>query len=128
MNLIQKDSHKDETMSLIMKYLNGNKIDFLFIDGDHTYEGVKQDFEMYSPLLNKNGIIAFHDSVSNVDKHGVPRFLKQINSFNNKVLAYDILGHGKTPLTKSDINFDDFSSQLLNLINELFHTFVPCRY
>ena len=43
----------------------------------------------------------------------------QINSFNNTVLAYDILGHGKTPLTKSDINFDDFSSQLLNLINEL---------
>ena len=38
----------------------------------------------------------------------------QINSFNNTVLAYDILGHGKTPLTKSDINFDDFSSQLLN--------------
>ena len=43
----------------------------------------------------------------------------QINSFNNTVLAYDILGHGKTPLIKSDINFDDFSSQLLNLINEL---------
>ena len=43
----------------------------------------------------------------------------QINSFNNTVLAYDILGHGKTPLTKSDINFDDFSSQLLSLINEL---------
>ena len=43
----------------------------------------------------------------------------QINSFNNTVLAYDILGHGKTPLTKSVINFDDFSSQLLNLINEL---------
>ena len=43
----------------------------------------------------------------------------QINSFNNTVLAYDILGHGNTPLAKSQISFDDFSSQLLNLIDEL---------
>ena len=43
----------------------------------------------------------------------------QINSFNNTVLTYDILGHGKTPLTKSQISFNDFSLQLLNLIDEL---------
>ena len=43
----------------------------------------------------------------------------QINSFNNTVLVYDILGHGKTPLIKSQISFDDFSAQLLNLIDEL---------
>jgi len=43
----------------------------------------------------------------------------QMNSFNNTVLAYDILGHGNTPLKKSQISFDDFSLQLLNLIDEL---------
>jgi len=43
----------------------------------------------------------------------------QINSFDNTVLAYDILGHGNTPLIKSQISFNDFSSQLLNLIDEL---------
>ena len=43
----------------------------------------------------------------------------QINSFNNTIIAYDILGHGNTPLTKSQISFDDFSLQLLNLIDEL---------
>ena len=43
----------------------------------------------------------------------------QINSFNNTVLVYDILGHGNTPLTKSQISFDDFSQQLLSLIDEL---------
>ena len=43
----------------------------------------------------------------------------QINSFSNTVLAYDIFGHGNTPLTKSQISFDDFSLQLLNLIEEL---------
>ena len=43
----------------------------------------------------------------------------QINSFNNTVLVYDILGHGNTPLIKSQISFDDFSLQLLSLIDEL---------
>ena len=43
----------------------------------------------------------------------------QINFFNNTTLVYDILGHGETPLNKEKISFDDFSEQLLNLINEL---------
>jgi pimeloyl-ACP methyl ester carboxylesterase len=34
-------------------------------------------------------------------------------------LSYDILGHGKSSLTKQNINFDDFSDQLIELINEL---------
>jgi len=37
------------------------KIDFLMIDGDHTYAGVKADFELYHKLVRKGGIIAFHD-------------------------------------------------------------------
>ena len=43
----------------------------------------------------------------------------QIDTFDNTVLAYDILGHGKTPLNKDNISFDDFSNQLINLIDEL---------
>ena len=43
----------------------------------------------------------------------------QIDAFNNTVIAYDILGHGKTPLSKDNLSFDDFSNQLINLINEL---------
>ena len=34
-------------------------------------------------------------------------------------VSYDILGHGKTPLKKSNINFNDFSDQLIDLLNEL---------
>ena len=41
--------------------LAGRQIDFLFIDGDHTYDGVKQDFEMYAPLVRPGGIVGFHD-------------------------------------------------------------------
>ena len=44
----------------------------------------------------------------------------QINFFKGyNALTYDLLGHGKTPLNKSRLSFDDFSSQLFNLINEL---------
>jgi len=42
-----------------------NSLDFLFIDGNHMYEFVKMDFEMYSPLVRKGGIIAFHDIAEN---------------------------------------------------------------
>ena len=43
----------------------------------------------------------------------------QFNSFENTVLTYDILGHGKTPLRVGQVTFDDFSEQLINLIGEL---------
>jgi predicted O-methyltransferase YrrM len=37
------------------------KIDLLFIDGDHRFEGVLADWKLYSPLLAKNAIVAMHD-------------------------------------------------------------------
>ena len=44
----------------------------------------------------------------------------QIDYFENcTTLSYDILGHGKTSLKKTNISFDDFSEQLIKLINEL---------
>ena len=44
----------------------------------------------------------------------------QLNFFENySNLSYDILGHGKSSLTKENINFDDFSEQLIELIDEL---------
>ena len=44
----------------------------------------------------------------------------QINFFKNyNTLTYDLLGHGKTPLKKSKVSIEDFSNQLVKLINEL---------
>lgn len=59
--LINADSHKDETLLKVIR--EASKLDLLFIDGDHSYEGVKQDFKMYKPLVNQGGLIAFHDIV-----------------------------------------------------------------
>jgi len=44
----------------------------------------------------------------------------QINFFKDyNILTYDLLGHGNTPLKKSKVSFEDFSKQLVKLINEL---------
>jgi predicted O-methyltransferase YrrM len=61
MIMVKMDSHDPVSLELIRQKLNGRLLDFLFIDGDHTYEGVKMDFEMYSPLVREGGLIGFHD-------------------------------------------------------------------
>ena len=44
----------------------------------------------------------------------------QIEFFKDRnLLTYDLIGHGKTPLEKTQLNFEDFIKQLLNLIDEL---------
>lgn len=58
---MREDSHQEETKKMLLERLKDRKIDVLFIDGDHSYEGVKKDFEMYEPLVAKGGIIIFHD-------------------------------------------------------------------
>jgi len=60
LHLLRADSHSPATFETLRSLLAGAPLDFLFIDGDHTYEGVRKDWEMYSPLV-RNGIIAFHD-------------------------------------------------------------------
>lgn len=54
--------------------------DFAFIDGDHSYEGVKHDWLMYSPLVKPGGIVAFHDSWPNYDRHepGVVQWVDEL--------------------------------------------------
>ena len=60
-HIIQGDSHNLSTIEALKNILNGEELDFIFIDGDHTYEGVKKDFEMYIPFLKDGGYVAFHD-------------------------------------------------------------------
>ncbi len=61
---------------------DGRPLDYLFIDGDHRYEGVKKDFEMYSPLVKKGGVIAVSDIVEGNEERagGVPQFWREIKS------------------------------------------------
>jgi predicted O-methyltransferase YrrM len=58
---IEGDSHEEEIFQLVYGALPEGKVDLLFIDGDHTYEGVKRDFDMYAPLVGEHGLIILHD-------------------------------------------------------------------
>ncbi len=57
------DSQSAEALRTTKSILRDNKLDFLLIDGDHSYEGVQADFLNYSPLMRKGGLIALHDIV-----------------------------------------------------------------
>ncbi len=61
-------------------------IDLLFIDGDHTYEGVKRDFALFAPHVKEFGLVVFHDTIwerrpdprwARADM-GVPRFVEEL--------------------------------------------------
>lgn len=61
LDLVRGDSHSATTFEHVQGLLGGRKLDFLFIDGDHRYEGVRSDFETYISLMRPGGIIALHD-------------------------------------------------------------------
>ena len=58
---VRGDSHAASSLERVRSLLGGERLDFLMIDGDHSYEGVKQDYEMYAPLVRSGGLVAFHD-------------------------------------------------------------------
>lgn len=90
--LLQADSHESDTLARAKNLIGRDSLDFLFIDGDHTYSGVKKDFLMYSPLVRRGGLIAFHDISSNSPDpdYGVSKIWKEINaSYQFKEIIMD---------------------------------------
>ncbi len=92
--LVNADSHERRTVDKVNAILNGFKVDFIFIDGDHSYEGVKKDFEMYSPLLENNGMVAFHDIVVHPEETGceVSKFWNEVkmkSEYRSKEIIYN---------------------------------------
>ena len=66
--MVLADSHTQSALNTIELHLDGELLDFLMIDGDHTYEGVKQDYDMYKHLVKPGGYIAFHD-INDTEQH-----------------------------------------------------------
>ena len=55
------DSHSEAILQQLRELVAGEPLDVLFIDGDHSYEGVRADFERYAPLVRSGGIVLLHD-------------------------------------------------------------------
>jgi len=72
-------------------------IDMIFIDGDHTYEGVKADWDLYTPHMSQFGYVVFHDTIWDIrpdprwqrDDMGVPRFVEELRKSGYPVLTID---------------------------------------
>jgi cephalosporin hydroxylase len=99
LHLLRADSHRKETLSTVSKLLKGRRLELLFIDGDHTYAGVRADFEMYSPLVRSGGVVAFHDIAVQPMPNEVARLWNEIKSrYRHKEIlhstAKDAMGIG----------------------------------
>ena len=57
----QVEVHRAFSQDVVKNW--NRKIRMLWIDGDHTYKGTKQDFELFSPYLLAGATIAFHDTL-----------------------------------------------------------------
>jgi predicted O-methyltransferase YrrM len=66
------------------------KFDFIFIDGDHSYESVMNNFEIAAGLLNDGGSISFHDALSWM---GVNQAVKEIKVKYHDKAEVDLYGN-----------------------------------
>jgi predicted O-methyltransferase YrrM len=66
--------------AVIARVNNYAPFDFLFIDADHKYAAVKQDYLTYSPMINPGGIIAFHDITPSCPYVSVSKLWEEIKA------------------------------------------------
>lgn len=101
LTIITADSKDIKTVELIKSF--DKKFDLIFIDGDHSYEGVKKDLELYNKFLSPTGVILFHDIIHS-EWHtnmncGVPELWDELK---NKYNTHEIISTDKNEIT--DIN------------------------
>ena len=66
--------------------VDDESLDFVYIDGDHSYEGAKSDIEVYWPKVKEGGLLAGHD----YENKNVTRAVHEFKQANNCVLHVDV--------------------------------------
>ncbi len=92
---LQGDSHQPETVQNVRESLKGCSLDVLYLDGDHSYQGISEDFALFSPLVRRGGLIVFHDIVPDFKTRygiqtssyvgGVPQFWQELKAVHGRV-------------------------------------------
>jgi cephalosporin hydroxylase len=67
LHAIRGDSHARATYEQLLRVLDDEAVDLLWIDGDHSDSGVRQDVRVYAPLVRVGGLVALHDIHENPD-------------------------------------------------------------
>jgi hypothetical protein len=103
---IHGDSMSIRTINKLSDICDG--IDILFIDGDHSYRGVKSDFENYCGFVNTNGFIVFDDYHDKNHSPDVKRYVDDLLT-DPVIDNYRIIGtlpntHGARPTTLKNGN------------------------
>ena len=60
---LRGSSRDEHVLARVARLVADAPVDLLFIDGDHSYEGVAADYRLYRPLVRPGGLIVFHDIV-----------------------------------------------------------------
>jgi predicted O-methyltransferase YrrM len=84
---IQGNSQEQTTLGRLKEFIQD--IDVLFIDGDHSFIGVKNDFDLYSPLVKSGGYIIFDDYN---DHQFSPQVKPAVDEIVSNLDQYEIIG------------------------------------
>jgi predicted O-methyltransferase YrrM len=100
LHLVRADSHSEQTKKRVQRLLRGEQLDYVFIDADHTYEGVSRDFQMYAPLVRSGGVIVFHDIVTHDrnTRSEVERFWNEVKQGYKHLEFVERTEPGKLPV------------------------------
>lgn len=76
-HILNGDSHSESLHREVRNILGQEKLDFLFIDGDHSHLGVKLDYHMYKEFVKPGGWIGFHDIKKTENHHSQGCYVDQ---------------------------------------------------
>jgi hypothetical protein len=125
---VEDANHKYKSFSTLMRgtfgsaveNFNSKSIDLLHIDGLHTYEAVKNDFETWLPKMSDTGVILFHDTNVRRDDFGVYKLWAELSKKYKSFEFFHSHGLGILELSQESSQVIPKSEQEKDDLREFF--------